>query len=118
MFYVSIIGAGGAGTYENFKKTCVKFLRTKAAEGITILATEEHEFITSFAKECHLNIKYYYTDWKAYGRNALKERNKQIVSDSCGMICFDDGLKDTLMIKNLAKKTGVPVRVAKKDAEE
>ena len=114
MFYVAIIGAEGAGTYENFKNKCVKCLHTKVSEGITLLATEEHEFITKFARECRLNIQYYYTNWKAYGRNALKERNKQLVSGCSGLIYFEDGIKDNLMIKNLAEKTGIPVRVIKK----
>lgn len=117
MFYVAIIGADGAGTYENFKKLCIKYLHTKAREGITILATEEHPFIKQFASECRLNIQYFYTNWKTFGRNALKERNKQLISNSSGVIYFNDGLKDTLMIKNLAKKTGIPVRVAKEETE-
>lgn len=114
MFYAAIIGADGAGTYERFKEKCVNCLRTKAREGITILATEEHEFITKFARECRLNIQYFYTDWKSYGRSALKERNKQLISNTSGLIYFDDGIKDNLMIKNLAERTGVPVRVIKK----
>ena len=116
MFYIAIIGADAAGTYERFKDKCVKLLHTKAKEGITILATEEHPYIKKFANECRLNIQYFYTNWKAYGRDALKERNKQLVSNSSGVIYFDDGLKDSIMIKNLAEKTGLPVRIIKKTA--
>jgi hypothetical protein len=117
MFYVAIIGSEAAGTYERFKEKCIKILRTKAQEGITIVATEEHPYIEKFAKECRLNIQYFYTNWKAYGRDALKERNKQLVSNSSGLIYFDDKIKDNLMIKNLADKTGLPVRVIKKMGE-
>lgn len=113
MFNVAIIGSQGAGSYETFKKKCVFFLHTKVQEGITILATEEHDYIKRFASEFMINVQYFYTDWRAYGRNALKERNKQLISNCSAVICFNDGLKDTEMIKNLAEKTGIPTRFVK-----
>lgn len=116
MFYAAIIGVDGAGTYEYFKKKCIYYLRNKAKEGVTILATEDHDYIRKFATECRLNVKVFYTNWKTYGKNALKERNKQLISNCSGVIHFDDGRKDTLMIKNLAVKTGIPVRTIKKTA--
>lgn len=113
MFNVAIIGSQGAGSYETFKKKCVFFLHKKVQEGITILATEEHDYIKQFASEFRINVQYFYTDWRAYGRNALKERNKQLISNCSAVICFNDGLKDTEMIKNLAEKTGIPTRFVK-----
>ena len=114
MFNVAIIGSDGAGSYKNFRERCIYYLKNKASEGITIMATEEHEYIKKFAMEFGLNIQFFYTDWKSYGKNALKERNKQLISNSAAVIYFDDGLKDTLMIRELAKKTGIPVRTVKK----
>ncbi|MBP5456881.1 MAG: hypothetical protein J6Y37_10295 [Paludibacteraceae bacterium] len=113
MFYAAIIGSDAAGTYENFRDKCVKFLYSRVKEGITILATEEHEYIKRFASECRLNVQYFFTDWKSYGKNALKERAKQLISSCSGLIYFNDGLKNTNMIVSLARKTGVPVRQAK-----
>jgi hypothetical protein len=114
MFYAGIIGTEGAKNYDFFKKRCIYFLKPKAKDGITLVATEEHEYILRFAAECSLNIKYIFTNWKTYGKNALKERNKEFVSNCSGVIYFNDGLKDTLMIKTLAKKTGLPVKNASK----
>ena len=116
MFNVAIIGSDATPTYEGFERTCIFFLQRKISEGITILATEEHEYIKRFATRFGINVRYFFTDWRAYGKNALKERNKQLVSNCSGMIHFDDGRKDTLMIKNLAVKTGIPVRTIKKTA--
>ena len=115
MFKVAIIGSDAAGSYERFKERCVYFLHTKAKEGITILATEEHEYIKKFATECSLNVQYFFTDWRAYGKIALKERNKMLIANSSALIYFNDGIKDTLMIKKLAEKTGIPVRTVKQE---
>lgn len=114
MFNVAIIGSDAAGSYKFFREKCAYYLSGKAKEGITILATEEHEYISKFASEFGINIQYFYTDWKSYGRSALKERNKQLISNSSAVIHFDDGLKATLMIRELAKKTGIPIRTVKK----
>ena len=114
MFNVAILGAEAAETYEYFKKRCIFYLKNRAKEGITIYAVEEHEFVTKFASEYHINIQYFYTDWKMYGKKALVERNKLLISTCCGIIWFDDKRKDTQMIVNLAKKTGTPVRDALK----
>ena len=114
MFNVAIIGCDGAESYEFFSKKCIFYLRERAKEGITILATGEHEYIKRFAFEYRINIQYFYTNWKAFGRDALKERNKELISNCSALICFDDGRKDTLLIKNLAVKTGVPTRFVKK----
>lgn len=114
MFYAGIIGAEGAKSYDSFKEKCIYFLKSKAKEGITLVATEEHEYILRFATECVLNVKYIFTNWKTYGKNALKERNKEFVSSCSGVIYFNDERKDTLMIKKLAGKTGLPVKNASK----
>ena len=116
MFYVAIIGCDGADSYETFSKKCIFFLRERAKEGITILATGEHEYIKRFTYEYRINVQYFYTDWKAYGRDALKERNKELISSCNGIISFNDGRKDTDMIVSMARKAGVPTRVIKKDA--
>lgn len=110
MLYIGIIGSEGAGSYEVFRERCLYFLKPKAAQGITIAATEEHPYIVQFARDFGLNIQYYYTNWKTYGKNALKERNKMLISGISGLIYFNDGLKDSQMIVKLARDTGIPVK--------
>lgn len=114
MFNVAIIGAASVKSYEVFKEECIFFLKDKVKEGITIYATEEIPHITRFSTEYRIAIQYFYTDWRAYGKNALRERNKQLLATCNGIIWFNDGLKVTNMLKNMAESIGTPVREAKK----
>ena len=115
MFNVAIIGAGSAPDYLFFSERCKYYLREKAKEGITIFATEENPFIVKFSTEYRIAIQYFYTDWRAFGKNALRERNKMLLANCNGIIWFNDGLKDTNMIVNMAKSIGTPVRDAFKN---
>ena len=110
MFNVAIIGASSVESYEYFRERCKYFLQNRAKEGITIYATEEIPFITRFSTEYRIAVQYFYTDWRAYGKNALKERNKQLLATCNGIIWFNDGLKDTNMLIKMAKSIGTPVR--------
>lgn len=112
MFNVAIIGASQIEDYKSFKEKCIFFLRNKAKEGITIYATEEADVVTRFATEFRINIQYFYCDWRAYGKNAIKERNKQLLATCNGVICFEDGLKNTEMFVKMAKSIGTPVKNA------
>lgn len=110
MFNIAIIGVNDTITYEYFKERCIYFLKNRAAEGITIYATEENEYIVRFATEFRLSIQYFYTDWKAFGKKAIRERNKLLLATCNGIIWFDDGLKNTKMLKDMAESIGTPVR--------
>jgi len=112
VFKVAIIGSSAAGSYEQFSDRCKYFLKNKIKDGILIYATEETPFIKKFSTQYRIDVQYFYTDWKSFGKNALKERNKMLLSDCNGIIWFDDGLKDTNMIKYMAEKIGTPVKSA------
>ena len=110
MFNVAIIGSSAAESYEKFCERCKYFLQDKVKDGITIYATEETAFIKRFSTEYRLPVQYFYTDWKSFGKNALRERNKMLLAECNGIIWFDDGLKDTRMLKSMAESIGTPVR--------
>lgn len=110
MFNVAIIGAASLEDYSFFKERCKYLLQNRISEGITIYATEEIPFVVRFATEFHLNIQYFYTDWRAYGKKAIRERNKQLLATCNALIWFDDGLKDTKMLRDMAQSIGTPVR--------
>lgn len=110
MFNVAIIGSNSAESYEKFRDRCKFFLQNKIKEGIIIYATEDTPYIKAFSTEYRIPVQFFYTDWKAYGRQALRERNKELLATCNGIIWFDDGLKDTLMLKNMGESIGTPVR--------
>ena len=110
MFKVAIIGSSSVGSYKKFSDSCKYFLKDKIKEGITIFATEETQNIKRFSSEYRLAVQYFYTDWKSFGKNALKERNKMLLAECNGIIWFDDGLRDTDVIKQMAKKIGTPIK--------
>lgn len=110
MFNVAIIGSNSITSYKEFSDSCKYFLKSKIKEGITIFATEETENIKRFSAEYRLSIQYFYTNWKTFGKNALKERNKMLLSECNGIIWFNDGLKDTEVLKQMALKIGTPVK--------
>lgn len=113
MFNVAIIGTSLLETeeeYKEFKKRCIYLLKDRIKDGITIYATEETPFVNQFTSEYRINIQYFYTDWRAYGKNALRERNKQLLATCNGVIWFDDKRKDTKALKNMAESIGTPVK--------
>lgn len=110
MFNVAIIGSSSVETYDTFKERCIYLLRNKVNEGLTIYATEETPNITRFSTEYRIPVQYFYTDWKAYGKKALRERNKLLLATCNGIIWFNDGLKDTNMLKQMAASIGTPIR--------
>ena len=113
MFNVALIGTSSVIDYEKFKERCIFLLKDKAKEGITIYATEETIAINRFATEFCLNVRYFYTDWKSFGKKALRERNKQLLASCNGIIWVDDELKDTRMLISMAKSIGTPTRKIK-----
>lgn len=110
MFNVAIIGSSAVETYKEFRDRCIYFLKDKVKDGLTIYATEETPHIVRFSTEYRIAVQYFYTDWRAYGKNALKERNKQLLATCNGIIWFNDGLKDTDFICQMAKSIGTPIK--------
>ena len=114
MFYVGIIGTDGAKNYQTFKERCIYYLRSRAKDGITIVSVEENDYISRFASEFRINVQLIPADWYTYGRDALKAQSQQLVKMCNGIISFEDGRKNTAVIKKFASESGVPVRSVKK----
>ena len=114
MFNVAIIGADGAKNYQTFKTKCIYYLARKAKEGITIFTIEENEYIERFASEYRINLRMVSPDWYSYGKSALLERNKVVISSCSAVISFEDGRKDTKILKKMAEEAGLPVRSVKR----
>ena len=55
----------------------------------------------------HYAIEYH---WKTHGKEALRFRNEEMLSDCDAIISFDDGIKDTKMIAKMAIDKGLPHR--------
>ena len=110
MFNVAIIGLSAIGSYEQLRDRCIYLLKNRVKEGLTIYATEENPLLTRFSTEYRIAIQYFYTDWRAYGKKALRERNKQLLATCNGIIWFNDGLKDTDYLCQMAKSIGTPIK--------
>ncbi len=111
MFKVAIIGGENMGNYPFFETKCVNCLKNKAkTEGVTIYTTGD-SFVTRFAEKFGLTTRTFYTDWRTYGRDALKQRNIEMLSDCDAIISFNDGIKDTKMIVQMGIEKGLPHRL-------
>lgn len=109
MFKVAIVGGEGMSDYDKFCNKCKTFLKNKAKEGITIYTTG-NDFVYSFARRYGIVTQFFITDWATYGRDALKKRNEKMLDNCDALIVFEDGIKDTRMIYNLAMQKGIPCR--------
>lgn len=110
MFKVAIVGGENMGNYPFFEAKCVNCLKDKAKTvGVTLYTTGD-AFVSKFAEKFGLSTRTFYTDWKTYGKEALKYRNEQMLSDCDAIISFDDGIKDTKMITKMAVDKGLPHR--------
>ena len=115
MFNVAIIGAESINDYYFCQEKCIACLKNKAEskEPITIFSTGD-SFVDLFSNRFHINVQYFYTNWREDGKNALKKRNERILDKCNALIAFDDSTKDTQLLYNLAKSKGIPVRFFKK----
>ena len=114
-FKVAIVGGEGTEDYAFYEQKCIKMLREKGKEGCGIMIyTNGDEFNDKFAEKFSIDIRYFYTDWKQYGNDALRERNKEMLADADAVIVFEDGLKDTKFFSEMAKEKGIPYRYFKK----
>lgn len=112
MFKVAIIGGAETNDYNKFKERCIFFLRNKAKSGcgITILSTGD-EYVDKFAKSYNITVQTFYTEWRRFGKDALKMRNHSICSDCNALIYFNAGVKDHEMLYKMAKDKEIPCRV-------
>ena len=111
MFNVAIIGAEGIDNYDFCKEKCIMCLSNKAKSGeaITIFTTGD-AFVDLFSTKYHINVQNFYTNLRDYGKNALAERNNELLKNCNALIAFNDGKKDTLVLYDMAKSKGIPVR--------
>ena len=112
MFRVAIIGGETATEFNIFKQKCIFYLKNKAKEGggITILTTGD-EYVDKFAKQFNIDTQFFISNWKLYGKNALKKRNEELLEKCDALIYFNDGIKDNKMIYDLAQKFGLSTRI-------
>ena len=82
----------------------------KEKGGITILTTGD-EYVDKFAKLYHIDTQFFVTNWKLYGKNALKKRNTEMLEKCDALIYFNDGIKDHQVIYELAQKSGINTRI-------
>lgn len=108
MFNIIVIGGEDSGNYEFFKSKMIYYLRNKAksGEGITIFTTGD-EYVDKFTKRYGIDVKFFVTDWKTYGKNALKERNEAILKDANAIVFFQNHKKDFETLYDMASKRGI-----------
>lgn len=108
MFNVIVIGGEDSGNYEFFKSKMIYYLQNKAKSGerITIYTTGD-EFVDTFAKRYGIDTKFFITDWKNYGKSALKERNEEMIKDANAVIFFKNGKKDFQTLYDTAIRSGI-----------
>lgn len=109
MFNVAIVGADNYKDRTVCTMKTINFLKNRAKEGITILSTGE-EFINDFSNRFNIDTKVFYTDFKKYGKEALKYRNNELLDECNGIIVFNDGKKDTEYLRQMAISKNIPLR--------
>jgi DNA-binding LacI/PurR family transcriptional regulator len=67
------------------------------------------EYIDDFAKKNGVDTTFFPTDWKRYGKEALKERAISVLSDCDGIIAFKTK-KDTELLLKMAEEKNIPIR--------
>lgn len=114
MFNVIVIGGEDCGCYEYFRSKMIYYLQNKAksGEGITIFTTGD-EFVNSFTKRYHIDVKIFVTNWKDYGKDALKHRNEELIKNANAIIYFQDGKKEHQMLLDMASKNAISCRIVK-----
>ena len=111
MFKVAIIGGEAMGDYPRFKKKCMECLKNKVKEDSIMIYTVGDRYVDAFAERYGIDTRFFGCDFKHHGRNALKERAEALLEDCNAVIIFENGLKDTQMIKKMAAEKGLPLRV-------
>lgn len=112
MFSVAIIGGENTKDYKFFSETCIKYLKNKANEGITIRSIGD-TYIEAFAERYRIPVRFFATDWKKYGTDAYSARNDMLLDKCDGVIVFHDGSKNSSTIVKCAKDKNIPLRIVK-----
>ena len=112
MFNVIVIGGEDSGNYEYFRSKMIYYLKNKAksGEGITIFTTGD-DFVDSFAKRYGIDVKFFVTNWKDYGKDALKHRNEEMIKNANAIIFFQNNKKDFQILYDLAVKHNIVGRI-------
>ena len=113
MFKVAIIGGEQTGDYLKFKKTCKTCLKKKAEEGAIMIYTIGDRYVEAFAERYGIYIHTFPANFDIYGTMALKLRAQSLLRDCDGVIIFDNGTKDSDIIKKMATEKGLPIRIIK-----
>ena len=119
MFNVIIIGGEDTENYDFFKKKTAECLINKArsGEGITILTTGD-AFIDEFTKQFRIDKQFFPTDWRTFGKEALKYRNEEILKRANAIIFFQNGRKDSQILFDMAVKRKLPNRLIEPPKDE
>lgn len=110
MYKVVIVGGEKMGNYSFFEQKVITYIKVRAKNEGVILFTVGDKFIDKFAEKFHITTKTFYTDWASFGKDALKERNIEMLNEADAVIIFEDELKDTHMIQKMATERGLPLR--------
>lgn len=111
MFNIIVIGAEDTDNYEFVREKLIIALREKAknGDGITIFTVGD-SFVDQFTQRYNIDVHFFPTDWKTYGKNALKIRNEKMVENANALYFFENNKKDFKMLFNYAKEKGIPTR--------
>lgn len=110
MYNVIIIGGEKMGNYPFFEQKTINCIKNRAkTEGVTIFTTGD-KLVETFTNKYGITSKIFYTDWKSYGKDALKRRNEEMLREANAIITFEDELKDSHMLTKMATEKGLPHR--------
>lgn len=112
MFNVIIIGGEDTRDYNYFKVKVAKILSSKAksGEGITIFTIGD-TFVDQFTERYGIAKRFFQTDFKSFGHDALKYRNEAIVKDANAIIFFNNNKRDYKILFDYARNNGLASRI-------
>ena len=111
MFRVAIIGGEASEDYVKFRNKCISCLKEKVKTDHIMILSPGDRYIDAFSERFKIDVKTFIVDWKKYGKDALKARAEEMLSQSDAVIVFDLGKKETNIYKKMASEKGIPLRV-------
>ena len=109
MFNVLILGGEETGNYDKFRNKCLNILQDQRRSEIMIREIADDAYIDVFAQTFGLTVSFYPCEWAVYGKDALKKRTDEVLTDCHGVINFSKK-KDAEIITKIAKERGIKVR--------